>query len=294
MNTTKDNQEIQQTTLARIASAGLLALALWGCASDSTTAPTTTPSSKTASSALQASSIAPTSSAGTSSSVALASSSTLASSSSQAVAQSSMSGFLTDVIWTPTVHGTLGSGQILDAQSADGGWWYSYTDATNDGGSGTVSWANDVGLWSQKIDSLGYIAVTMSNGTGAAYPYTGIGFNWISDANGGEGPYSIAAKTGLCVRYKSDKPITMELKWSGATYGYANFAVTLAAATVATTRSALFASFKQGYADALHPGLSIDTALAQTSGVQFKFAGNAGTAAHFELYGLGFNGACTN
>jgi hypothetical protein len=188
----------------------------------------------------------------------------------------------------------LGSGQILDSHGADGGWWYSYTDATNDHGSGTVSWDNTAGLWSIKIDSIGKISVTMTNGAGAANPYTGIGFNWISDLNGGEGPYSLVGKTGLCVRYKSDKQVTMELKWDGNKYGYATFGVNLLPVTVETSRSIDFKNFARGYADATHPGLTIDTALTQTSGVQFKYAGAAGSSAHFELLGLGFSGSCTN
>jgi len=285
---TQSSQVNANRTLGKMIILGAAVATFWSCTTTSgTLGPTPTLSSGTntgASSVVLASSSA-TVLPGLSSVVGL-SSAVVASSASTA------GGFTSDVIWTPDVHGSVGAGQVLNSDGIDGGWWYSYTDATNDGGSGTVSIGNTDGEWSTSIEDHGKIVVTMNNGVGAAYPFTGIGFNWISDEAGGEGPFAITTKTGLCVRYKSTAALSIELKWDGNTYGYATFQASLPKTATETSKLLLFSTFKRGYTDKDHPNLTITDALTNTTGVQIKFAGAAGTSADLELSGIGFSGAC--
>jgi len=199
------------------------------------------------------------------------------------------------LIWSPDTHGSVGSGQILQLDgTTDGGWWYSYNDSSN-GGASTVSWGNGSGEFSDKIDLNGMIDVTFNNGAGYAYPFTGIGFNWISDDAGGEGPYTVSAVTGYCATYAGTGATVLEMKWDGLTYGYSTYQVTMAKTTGSVTKDMLFSTFKRPYAEKDYPaGASIALAQAQTltSGVQFGFKGAAGTTEELKLYAFGTAGSC--
>jgi len=196
------------------------------------------------------------------------------------------------LIWSPDTHGSIGSGQVLDLAGVDGGWWYSYSDADNDDGASTVSWGNASGEWSDNIDTQGKISVSFTTGAGFDYPFAGIGFNWISDDNGGEGPYDVSAATGLCLNYTSAANMTLELKWDGTTYGYATFGATITKQATAAAKDYAFSTFKRGYTDADHPGITIAQALTYTTGVQLKYAAAAGGANALEVFAIGTTGSC--
>lgn len=192
-----------------------------------------------------------------------------------------------NTIWSPTT--TDFPGQVNNL-TGPGGWWYAYSDADSDGGTSTVSWGNEEGEFNTKIEAAGAIDVNFTLAAGFDYPFAGVGFNWLSEEDGGPAPHPISSKQGLCVTYSSTGRVVMELKWNGMTYGWDTFVTSMpATAGVQQTLNKVWGDFKQeGWGD---PQV-IATALSQTEGVQFKFGGSAGATANLKIFALGWSGTC--
>jgi len=179
--------------------------------------------------------------------------------------------------WSPDVHGSIASSQILQLDGiTDGGWWYSYTDSAQ-GGNSWVSMGNDRQLWSDSIDYTGMISVHMRLGdsTNGVGPSAGIGFPWVSEESGG-GAYDISSMMPLGrigIVYTSEKPMTVQIDWDTTTNGSSRYSIVAPVSSSNACKDLWFYKSTRPYIDSIHPDITITQALQRSTGLRFQIEG---------------------
>jgi len=205
--------------------------------------------------------------------------------------------------------GSEGAFQVLTGignDSETAGYWFSYDDSGDKGGSkviwadGTVELGNgdspdaldNVILWCNGVCG----SAVLDKGELSYNPFVGIGFNVVGEISKGGGnpqPGDASAWGGVCITYESDVAPALELGLGDdvdATIEYANPAASLPKASAGTMKQLTWTDFKQ---PSWYKGTTkIDgaTAAGQLVALKFKIQATAGTYA-FDICAIGPNGA---
>ena len=205
--------------------------------------------------------------------------------------------------------GSEGAFQVLTGignDSETAGYWFSYDDSGDKGGSkviwadGTVELGNgdspdaldNVILWCNGVCG----SAVLDKGELSYNPFVGIGFNVVGEISKGGGnpqPGDASAWGGVCITYESDVAPALELGLGDdvdATIEYANPAASLPKASAGTMKQLAWTDFKQ---PSWYKGTTkIDgaTAAGQLVALKFKIQATAGTYG-FDICAIGPNGA---
>ena len=205
--------------------------------------------------------------------------------------------------------GSEGAFQVLTGignDSETAGYWFSYDDSGDKGGSkviwadGTVELGNgdspdaldNVILWCNGVCG----SAVLDKGELSYNPFVGIGFNVVGEISKGGGnpqPGDASAWGGVCITYESDVAPALELGLGDdvdATIEYANPAASLPKASAGTMKQLTWTDFKQ---PSWYKGTTkIDgaTAAGQLVALKFKIQATAGTYG-FDICAIGPNGA---
>ena len=205
--------------------------------------------------------------------------------------------------------GSEGAFQVLTGignESETAGYWFSYDDSGDKGGSkviwadGTVELGNgdspdaldNVILWCNGVCG----SAVLDKGELSYNPFVGIGFNVVGEISKGGGnpqPGDASAWGGVCITYESDVAPALELGLGDdvdATIEYANPAASLPKASAGTMKQLAWTDFKQ---PSWYKGTTkIDgaTAAGQLVALKFKIQATPGTYG-FDICAIGPNGA---
>ena len=174
------------------------------------------------------------------------------------------------------------------------GYWYEYTDA-NDDGTSKFTWPDDVeentygNFLGPLTEAYGGIKGSITLGDGYEYPYSGLGFNILSDKQEGA---DITVWQGICLAYESNIGFGIELGVENEkeVTGYDNYKATVGKAATATATDFPWSKFRQA-----NWGTAVDqeVVLQKTAAIKLKFEGSAGTSGDFRICQIGSLGKCT-
>ena len=174
------------------------------------------------------------------------------------------------------------------------GYWYEYTDA-NDDGTSKFTWPDDVeentygNFFGPLTEAYGGIKGSITLGDGYEYPYSGLGFNILSDKQEGA---DITVWQGICLAYESNIGFGIELGVENEkeVTGYDNYKATVGKAATATATDFPWSKFRQA-----NWGTAVDqeVVLQKTAAIKLKFEGSAGTSGDFRICQIGSLGKCT-
>ena len=204
----------------------------------------------------------------------------------------------------PTWIGANGDSRVdtrLDNGSKTSGYWFTYSDDA-DGGGSRVVWPVSV---KSSLDSLDAIvnhcngicgSAVLDKGTLTYQPFVGIGFNVVGeDITGFPEPGDASAWGGLCITYTSEAAPTLELglnDYIEAAIGYATPAAALTKSTVGNTKSLAWSDFKQPSWYKGSTKITGAEAAKQLVNVKFKIQAAAGSY-DFNICAIGpYNGSC--
>lgn len=187
----------------------------------------------------------------------------------------------------------------LDAGDDNSGYWYSYADDA-DGGGSSVTWKVPAGNeWDDNslapvVEACGGVCGTfaLDKGTLEYDPFVGIGFNVAgADAGGKAIPTDASSMSGVCIAYSVSAAATLELglgDTKDASIGYANPAVDLAKSATGTVKDFPWSKFAQpSWAE---KKITIDEAVASLASIKFKIQGKTGSSGEFNIMSVGDNG----
>lgn len=197
--------------------------------------------------------------------------------------------------WNAEIDAGLGRVTLSTDDGTDkSGYWYDYSDKDNSGTS-AFTWPSDVSantygnFYGPLVEAYGGIKGIAVLSTGYDYPFLGIGFNLVNEAQDGA---DISGWEGMCITYTSTKAFYYELGTQNEkeTTEYNNYKVTIPAATTKATGNYAWTSFKQesGWGKTLAQA----TALTQIAAIKLKFSGTAGTSIDFLISEIGSYGQC--
>ena len=177
---------------------------------------------------------------------------------------------------------------------ATAGYWYEYTDE-NDDGTSKFTWPADVeanaynNFFGPLTEAYKGIKGSITLGDGYEYPYSGLGFNVLSDKQEGA---DITAWEGICLAYESTIGFGIELGVQNEkeVTAYDNYKATVGKAAAATTADFAWSKFKQGKWGTV---VDQDVVLKATAAIKLKFEGTAGTSGDFRICQIGSLGQCT-
>ena len=174
------------------------------------------------------------------------------------------------------------------------GYWYEYTDE-NDDGTSKFTWPDDVeentygNFFGPLTEAYGGIKGSITLGDGYEYPYSGLGFNILSDKQEGA---DITVWQGICLAYESNIGFGIELGVENEkeVTGYDNYKATVGKAATATATDFPWSKFRQA-----NWGTAVDqeVVLQKTAAIKLKFEGSAGTSGDFRICQIGSLGKCT-
>lgn len=181
---------------------------------------------------------------------------------------------------------------ITGSDDEKSGYWYDYNDE-NDGGDSKFVWPKDVepnaydNFYGPLCEAYGGIKATAAIGTGAEFPYLGIGFNLVNEEQDGG---DISAWGGICLTYSSTGTFKIEIGVPNekAVTGYNNYVATVNKQPSVGTQNYPWSKFKQ----ATGWGVEVDqaTVLASASAIKLKFEASA----DFLIQEIGSNNQCGN
>ena len=174
------------------------------------------------------------------------------------------------------------------------GYWYEYNDKDYEGTS-YFTWPADVeanaynNFFGPLTEAYMGIKGSFTLGDGYEYPYSGIGFNVLSDQQEGA---DITAWEGICLAYESTIGFGIELGVENEkeVTGYDNYKATVGKAPVSTVQDFAWDKFKQGKWGTV---VDQDVVLKATAAIKLKFEGTAGTSGDFRICQIGSLGMCT-
>ena len=177
---------------------------------------------------------------------------------------------------------------------ATAGYWYEYTDE-NDDGTSKFTWPADVeanaynNFFGPLTEAYMGIKGSITLGDGYEYPYSGIGFNVLSDQQEGA---DITAWEGICLAYESTIGFGIELGVENEkeVTAYDNYKATVGKAATSTIADYAWNKFKQGKWGTV---VDQDVVLKATAAIKLKFEGSAGTSGDFRICQIGSLGMCT-
>lgn len=174
------------------------------------------------------------------------------------------------------------------------GYWYEYTDS-NDDGTSHFTWPADVeentygNFFGPLTEAYGGIKGSITLGDGYEYPYSGLGFNILSDKQEGA---DITVWQGICLAYESNIGFGIELGVENEkeVTAYDNYKATVGKAATATATDFPWSKFRQA-----NWGTAVDqeVVLQKTAAIKLKFEGSAGTSGDFRICQIGSLGKCT-
>ena len=174
------------------------------------------------------------------------------------------------------------------------GYWYEYTDS-NDDGTSHFTWPADVeentygNFFGPLTEAYGGIKGSITLGDGYEYPYSGLGFNILSDKQEGA---DITVWQGICLAYESNIGFGIELGVENEkeVTAYDNYKATVGKAATPTATDFPWSKFRQA-----NWGTAVDqeVVLQKTAAIKLKFEGSAGTSGAFRICQIGSNGQCT-
>jgi hypothetical protein len=177
---------------------------------------------------------------------------------------------------------------VLDGEP--GGYWYNYNDSA-DGGNTVVSPGNGEGEFEAAIAELGYLRADVTIGDTSEsnlYPFGGVAFDWIPvDMGEDKLPGDLSAHTILCVSYKSNTTVTINMTQVGQP-GFDSFSANIAKSeeVINTMQIPFYRFFQGGWGDAFDKDLEAQEAL------QFQLKGRPGDELWLEIYSIGFESEC--
>lgn len=189
-----------------------------------------------------------------------------------------------------------GTGRVTlstDDGTDKSGYWYDYSDKDNSGTS-AFTWPSDVtantygNFYGPLVEAYSGIKGTAVLAAGYDYPFLGIGFNLVNEAQDGA---DISGWNGMCVSYTATKAFAIELGTynEATTTEYNNYKAALAAGTDVSV-DLPWTKFKQesGW------GVTVPqaTALGEIAAIKLKFSGTAGTSIDFLIKEIGSSGQC--
>ena len=174
------------------------------------------------------------------------------------------------------------------------GYWYEYTDS-NDDGTSHFTWPADVeentygNFFGPLTEAYGGIKGSITLGDGYEYPYSGLGFNILSDKQEGA---DITVWQGICLAYESNIGFGIELGVENEkeVTAYDNYKATVGKAATPTATDFPWSKFRQA-----NWGTAVDqeVVLQKTAAIKLKFEGSAGTSGDFRICQIGSLGQCT-
>ena len=174
------------------------------------------------------------------------------------------------------------------------GYWYEYTDS-NDDGTSHFTWPADVeentygNFFGPLTEAYGGIKGSITLGDGYEYPYSGLGFNILSDKQEGA---DITVWQGICLAYESNIGFGIELGVENEkeVTAYDNYKATVGKAATPTATDFPWSKFRQA-----NWGTAVDqeVVLQKTAAIKLKFEGSAGTSGDFRICQIGSLGMCT-
>ena len=174
------------------------------------------------------------------------------------------------------------------------GYWYEFTDEKEEGTS-YFTWPDDIeedtygNFFGPLTEAYGGIKGSITLGDGYEYPYSGLGFNILSDKQEGA---DITVWQGICLAYESNIGFGIELGVENEkeVTGYDNYKATVGKAATATAADFPWSKFRQA-----NWGTAVDqeVVLAKTAAIKLKFEGSAGTSGDFRICQIGSLGKCT-
>ena len=205
--------------------------------------------------------------------------------------------------------GSEGAFQVLTGignDSETAGYWFSYDDSGDKGGSkvvwadGTVELGNgdspdaldNVILWCNGVCGK----AVLDKGKLSYNPFVGIGFNVVGEIAKGEGnpqPGDASAWGGVCITYESDVAPALELGLGDevdASIEFANPAASLPKASAGTMKQLAWTDFKQPSWYKGTTKIAGAEASKQLVALKFKIQAQAGEYA-FDICAIGPNGA---
>ena len=205
--------------------------------------------------------------------------------------------------------GSEGAFQVLTGignDSETAGYWFSYDDSGDQGGSkvvwadGTVELGNgdspdaldNVILWCNGVCGK----AVLDKGKLSYNPFVGIGFNVVGEIAKGEGnpqPGDASAWGGVCITYESDVAPALELGLGDevdASIEYANPAASLPKASAGTMKQLTWTDFKQPSWYKGTTKIAGAEASKQLVALKFKIQAQSGEYG-FDICAIGPNGA---
>ena len=205
--------------------------------------------------------------------------------------------------------GSEGAFQVLTGignDSETAGYWFSYDDSGDQGGSkvvwadGTVELGNgdspdaldNVILWCNGVCGK----AVLDKGKLSYNPFVGIGFNVVGEIAKGEGnpqPGDASAWGGVCITYESDVAPALELGLGDevdASIEYANPAASLPKASAGTMKQLAWTDFKQPSWYKGTTKIAGEAASKQLVALKFKIQAQSGEYG-FDICAIGPNGA---
>ena len=135
----------------------------------------------------------------------------------------------------------------------------------------------------------GSIKGSITLGDGYEYPYSGLGFNILSDKQEGA---DITVWQGICLAYESNIGFGIELGVENEkeVTAYDNYKATVGKAATPTATDFPWSKFRQA-----NWGTAVDqeVVLQKTAAIKLKFEGSAGTSGDFRICQIGSLGKCT-
>lgn len=180
-------------------------------------------------------------------------------------------------------------------ESDESGYWYTYDDQP-DGGSSAITWPVETGneyddnALDPIIEHCGGLCGNVSLGTGADYPFAGVGFNLTGPEQTGA---DVSGWGGLCVTYTSTITFHVDLgPEAEADYTkYNNYVVKMKVSATKTTVNLAWSDFKQG--TGWGNIVPQDEYLGKVAAIKFKFGNQkAGESGEFNIIEVGENGKC--
>ena len=205
--------------------------------------------------------------------------------------------------------GSEGAFQVLTGignESETAGYWFSYDDSGDQGGSkvvwadGTVELGNgdspdaldNVILWCNGVCGK----AVLDKGKLSYNPFVGIGFNVVGEIAKGEGnpqPGDASAWGGVCITYEADVAPALELGLGDevdASIEYANPAASLPKASAGTMKQLAWTDFKQPSWYKGTTKIAGEAASKQLVALKFKIQAQSGEYG-FDICAIGPNGA---
>ena len=191
----------------------------------------------------------------------------------------------------------------LDAGEDNSGYWYTYNDAA-DGGGSVVDWKvapdEEYGGLEPVLEACetGVCgSYTLDKGTLDYDPFIGIGFN-VGGANaaGKAIPVDASSMKGVCITLSVTHAATLELGLgddNDAKIGYANPAYDLGKSATGKTADVPWSKFAQPSWAKADQSISIDEAVASLASIKVKVQAKTGSAGDFNIMQVGDYQQCT-